>query len=595
MDLVAYIILSFCHATEIIYHTLPSPDSFFFLLSASSHRILRMVDTAFLPPPLTIVESNDSEYCFMFMAGTDCTGRCRGIHVPKEQRKLCHAFVSTGECQFGTDCYYQHRLPPDMIKYHPCHLILQHPPSHSTRLISYLKDTYGDEINYYATGRQHGKGKLRNHVLLLGLQSLSSESTSNTSSSSSYNIASISSSSLSDSSVSSSSLSVHSSSPVPLLSSTAPFQPSLHPRVEAIAKDLDEADFLSIAVCRCYFVETIVYEWKDVLRYFLNKFRSIVQQRRQTSLIMSSSSSSSVTDSKEMRTIRIRGHCFPTHLSVQLAEELEFMLIEEQPVDNNVDSFVSIPRTTTNDNNAQDDINRIYAYPTMSQWEALLSVVAVDGRYYICCINNPDTHMFWTSREKHRVDTTTVCRAQYKLLEIIRRTPIFEPFLLSHISPRIAMDVGASPGGWSRVLATHPSCCYDHVYAIDPGALTDTTDNPLPSNIIHMPMKGAEAIQQLLQNDNLRNRISCYTCDMNVPTRTVLDTLKMALPLLVKDAVIIITLKNFDGDNRNWNKYVSENYNLFQTLCHKETTKLLHLISNGEAEVTIIGKYKGNL
>ncbi|KAL6076970.1 FtsJ domain-containing protein [Balamuthia mandrillaris] len=140
----------------------------------------------------------------------------------------------------------------------------------------------------------------------------------------------------------------------------------------------------------------------------------------------------------------------------------------------------------------------------------------------------------------------------------------------------IAVDVGASPGGWTQYLSTFASL----VIAVDPAALRI---NPLPPNVVHLQMKSEEAVPYIKQLVAAReqteqpaqdkeqqgiviekgatedhhkdgekkevdankngNQVDLITCDMNQSAEIVAGILGDVVPLLRVGGHLVLTLK----------------------------------------------------
>lgn len=169
-----------------------------------------------------------------------------------------------------------------------------------------------------------------------------------------------------------------------------------------------------------------------------------------------------------------------------------------------------------------------------------------------------------------------ICRAGYKLTEVLRRC-------LVATCGGVAVDIGASPGGWSAVLATH---C-DKVYAVDPAELAE----PRANNVIHLQAKAEDCLPELLPNVE---NITFLVCDMNASPRNVLALIIPLVQYLAHGAVVIVTLKNFIGNQCKttkgqaiWNGIVEDAVHEFKQ--HLRDVDMIHLFSNGLQERTMIG------
>ena len=119
---------------------------------------------------------------------------------------------------------------------------------------------------------------------------------------------------------------------------------------------------------------------------------------------------------------------------------------------------------------------------------------------------------------------------RHHLLQIAARWP------LSLDGGAVALDVGASPGGWSSYLA---SAGCGRVIAVDPGALElGALSEAQRAAIEHMPLKAQEAVPVLIER---RERIDFYCCDMNVEPAVVVSILFETMPLLKTGAKVAPT------------------------------------------------------
>lgn len=185
---------------------------------------------------------------------------------------------------------------------------------------------------------------------------------------------------------------------------------------------------------------------------------------------------------------------------------------------------------------------------------------------------------------------TRIMTYRYKIRECVDR------FKVALEKSWTVIDVGASPGGWSRWCAER--CA--KVYAVDPGKLAD----PVPSNVEHMAIKvprgaGAplaavcllttaavvcaqaqDAVPELLKRGVT---LDMYICDMNcypkdaievngapsahvlllmvcVHSRVVvlLQVFKTCASALRPGAPVVITLKKFHRNAHEWKTIVDE-------------------------------------
>jgi len=117
-----------------------------------------------------------------------------------------------------------------------------------------------------------------------------------------------------------------------------------------------------------------------------------------------------------------------------------------------------------------------------------------------------------TNKSLNRAIFTPVSRAYYKLLELIE---YYFPKLGWVTDPdSIALDIGASPGGWSQLLSLH----FREVISIDPGALDEQVLKRPNVRHIRYAMESEEVKSYLsssLNRDKCGNHISMCVCDVN--------------------------------------------------------------------------------
>lgn len=142
-------------------------------------------------------------------------------------------------------------------------------------------------------------------------------------------------------------------------------------------------------------------------------------------------------------------------------------------------------------------------------------------------------------------DAAGVCKAFYKLRELIAEEP---PLLasLAHAAATgggvMAIDIGASPGGWTELLAH-----FGEVVAIDPGALlTRVTARP---NVTHLRCRladdGASIPKLRAAMRSSAHAATHVVCDANIPAAEAgaLIALLASSSLLAVGCHVVVTLK----------------------------------------------------
>ena len=162
---------------------------------------------------------------------------------------------------------------------------------------------------------------------------------------------------------------------------------------------------------------------------------------------------------------------------------------------------------------------------------------------------------------------------------------------------RVAIDVGAAPGGWSRVLASNVGA--QLVIGVDPAELAPD----MPAEVVHVQKRFQEAVSDLAALPALASNaaelggssrfIDCYVCDMNVPVSVSLRLLWEALPYLTGHARVAFTVKNFNDTTSSWRDAVRHAQNALALVSLPGTVRHFHLLSNGREEQTVVGLLRG--
>ena len=166
-----------------------------------------------------------------------------------------------------------------------------------------------------------------------------------------------------------------------------------------------------------------------------------------------------------------------------------------------------------------------------------------------------------------------VCRAFYKLREVAARMKV--------IFQGNALDVGASPGGWTAFLATTCSS----VVAVDPGKVH------LPTNVLaqveHLQMKIGDALPILQKRKAI---FEAYVCDVNLDPVETVQILELALPLVSPGAPIVITFKNPYTRKAEWRNALDTGLERMRRFA--ADVRAIHLLANTIRETTIVGTRK---
>ena len=198
----------------------------------------------------------------------------------------------------------------------------------------------------------------------------------------------------------------------------------------------------------------------------------------------------------------------------------------------------------------------------------IISLLTINNMIYIG-FGNSDINLskFKCGKVHYAKDDLYISRSEYKLLEA---TNTFNIDLNKYNK---AIDAGASPGGWSKLLAQHKI----NVSAIDPANL----DKRLLNNkyINHYQ----ETIQQFL-NTNNDNDYDLIVNDMKMDPRKSIELMSKFNKNLQANATIIMTFKL--GERYNL-RYLDGLLDIFSN-----HFKILHVrqLFHNRNELTVIGK-----
>jgi len=157
----------------------------------------------------------------------------------------------------------------------------------------------------------------------------------------------------------------------------------------------------------------------------------------------------------------------------------------------------------------------------------IVSVSEVDGTVYAGVSYAADNLSKWPGgRAVYRPDLSRVSRSEFKLMEAA------DVFGLSFPAGGRALDLGASPGGWSRVLAAAGML----VTAVDPAALhASLTDD---TRITHMRTTAGDYLRS-----NKPGQFDVIVNDMKMAPDLSIDVMIAAKPFLAENGFMVVTLK----------------------------------------------------
>jgi len=363
-------------------------------------------------------------HCARTLPGWDCEGRCNGLHTPRAERPSCPRWLrgaAHGGCPHApADCFFPHSLPLNQrVLRNGVRCAVQVRATHATRSVDFLREQFStpggrnaNDKGEHSSGavevfeaRAHGSTLKSDRLLML---SFAADST----------------------------FDVHE------------WLRELHPKYS----------FLAPALVRCFMADAVVDSETDAVAFYV---KALADRS---------------TKPKGVETTRVRVHAFPKTLESSLAEELHSSLAS---------SNVVITKTTCS---------------------VVLSAVYVDG-YFYCALEsaekspclawgkqlavkanpplpqplamavrmsgikagedalppgtaatNPGTAANAAPSPPKQPSSPAVGRAEHKLREVATRTNIFadlmkkEEPLQQKRQRRVAIDVGAAPGGWTQCL-----------------------------------------------------------------------------------------------------------------------------------------------
>ena len=168
-----------------------------------------------------------------------------------------------------------------------------------------------------------------------------------------------------------------------------------------------------------------------------------------------------------------------------------------------------------------------------------------------------------------------ISRAYYKIQEACERCRV-------HNWPQSqwnAIDIGASPGGWSLYL----SQVVGKVYAVDPGVLEVTAPN-----IVHVRSLLSDAVSSIE-----KVQFNVIVCDINEYPPIALKCLVSVREMMAPGAIIIWTFKYPKRSESNIAARIKTDSALFiQEFPKCRIVKVLHLLSNHH-ERTLIARNEG--
>lgn len=477
-----------------------------------------------------------------------CSNECsdawyRHEAVPVSLRPFCKMNVE--ECPDGIKCYNRHGISRSSMPYH---LVLMVSRSHVSRIVEYVQHeivlrnetklrVVKTDLTPVSTAATKNKKRPNSARIYVAIDPITSTLTSSSSSSSSGN----------SNGVTNGTKKLK----IAHASVTTDMTELIQHAVEVLLADIN----LFRNLIRVYPVEGAASSETELL------------QIMSKTLHIRNSSSNPTPD----QTVYFRPRCFPRTLEAVLAKEL---VNESKNIALTSQGYHRVLCSMSIDDGI---LYGSYLSTNTIREAAAAKLIEQNGNSVQgsnCKNSSSNTSSTIKSGETHH----RVSRAAWKLCEVYRRRPQFNPSLNG--KKFVAVDIGASPGGWSYELASMAGC--EKVYAVDPGELS----TPIPPNVVHLQKKIEDCTEQL---KNQSVKFDCVVCDMNSSPRMTVESFLGLSDVLNNGAVIVLTFKNFVGGRKAFVKALDEALLLLEGKIVERD--IIRLMSGGVEERTLVGKW----
>eukprot|EP00928_Gymnodinium_smaydae_P090370 TRINITY_DN7418_c0_g2_i2.p1 TRINITY_DN7418_c0_g2~~TRINITY_DN7418_c0_g2_i2.p1 ORF type:complete len:358 (+),score=68.89 TRINITY_DN7418_c0_g2_i2:665-1738(+) len=228
----------------------------------------------------------------------------------------------------------------------------------------------------------------------------------------------------------------------------------------------------------------------------------------------------------------------------------------------------------------------------------IASIVVADA----CCAYGLTTRHATRAGDDEGVDITRaldrpkdgsehVSRAYWKLQEVLLRSGWRDE--LQSTRPARALDIGASPGGWSANLASGCAWRCREVIAVDPGELapgvlaTPSTDDR--GSVRHLRMGWKEALETLQSEGG--HVFDALVCDANIPCDQALDMMESFSAMLSENAYIVLTFKNCSRTKAEFQSLKQQQMERLRASC--ADIREVFLLANKQLETTCLARFIG--
>ena len=201
----------------------------------------------------------------------------------------------------------------------------------------------------------------------------------------------------------------------------------------------------------------------------------------------------------------------------------------------------------------------------------VVSVCVSEGMAYLGVSLAMQNHSVWPGGQmRFRKDEEQISRAEFKLLEAIS---VFDLVLPERGT---ALDIGAAPGGWTRILRMHGL----RVVAVDPAILHASL---LKDNKV-------VAVRERIQNYRPREQFDLLVNDLKMDARDSLDISLWAAQWLQPGGLVVNTLKLPKGISaKEMREFIADDLSLLQ---RKFTLIGARQLFHNRSEITIAGRKK---
>lgn len=197
--------------------------------------------------------------------------------------------------------------------------------------------------------------------------------------------------------------------------------------------------------------------------------------------------------------------------------------------------------------------------------QQIISVVCTDTKAYLGISMSEDNISDWAGGKQRFIrEDGMISRAEFKLLEAIN------VFKISMPENGIALDLGAAPGGWTRVLREFNL----RVVAVDPANIhyclfSDT-------GVVHLKQTAQKFFETNQQHFDI------IVNDMKMDVKESIEIMSLAEPYLKQEGIGIITLKL---PRSNWQRITNKAIDFLKK--HYSIVGARQLFHN-RSEVTVV-------